>query len=94
MTARKPGARQGRPVEVPRGVVIAIREALGRGEPVATVAKAWGVSARYVRNLRSGERRPEAVAEPPAIEALETVEGELADDARQMRELWSILAGR
>jgi transposase-like protein len=94
VTARKPGARRGRPVEVPALVIVAIRAALARGEGVARVAKAYDVSARYVRNLRAGERRPEAVAEPAEIEALATVTGDLASEARQMSELWRILTGR
>jgi len=92
MTARKPGARRGRPVEVPQIVVIAIREALGRGEPVAAVAKGYGLSERYLRNLRTGDRRPEAVEVPPEIAALEGVTGELAPEAAMMRELWGLLA--
>ena len=87
MTARRQGARRGRPVEIPEILIVAIREALGRGEPAATVAKAWGVSARYVRNLRAGERRPEAVEIPPELQA---VEGEYGEG---LREIWRLLKG-
>jgi len=84
--------KRGRPAEIPAPIIEAIRAALTRGEAVATVAKVYDVSARYVRNIRAGERRPEAVEVPPEIAALEGVTGELASEAAAIRELWEMLA--
>ena len=84
---------RGRPREIPTSIIVSVRAALARGEQVATIAKAHRLSRRYVRDILADvHRRPDAVEIPPEIAALESVEGEFAGHARDMHDLWCLLA--
>jgi len=84
-----PRRKRGRPSTWPADLIISVRAALARGEPVAKVARDHHLSRRYVRDILAGARRPDAVEVPPEIEALAEVPGQ---QARDVRELWGILA--
>ena len=76
-----PKRRRGRPSIIPAETIVAARGSLARGIDVATVARMYGLSRRYVRDLLAGVRRPGEVEIPPELVA---VEGDLGADLREL----------